>query len=48
MFVSDELNDVTVKATFFKAAPITSLARLQSTVTALPYTSYKTEVLDSL
>ena len=30
------------------AAPGTSPAELQSTVTALPYTDFKTEVLDSL
>ena len=33
---------------FFVAVPRTSLAGLQSTVTALPCTDYKTDVLDSL
>ena len=33
---------------FFVAAPRTSLAGLQSTITALPCANYKTEMLDSL
>ena len=33
---------------FFVAAPRTTLAGLQSTVTALPFDDFETEVLDSL
>ena len=45
---SFSLKNVLSNSSFFVAAPRTSLAGLQSIVTALPYTEYKTEVLYSL